>query len=97
MRYFPAQRGVETGTALLDVSKVKSGRVRDRLDMIVAGKIGIGSIVEIIIVSGNRGNVIQCQRLWKGSAKIRVGRTAVAYVPAGVYVEVHQVGEPFAC
>jgi hypothetical protein len=47
---------------LLDHSKVKGGCIGNRLDMVVAasyGKVAVGRTVEIVIISGNRGNPIQ--------------------------------------
>jgi hypothetical protein len=53
IRHFLTHGCVKTRTALLDVSEVKARNIRDRLNMIVAGKVGVGSAVEIVVVSGN--------------------------------------------
>ena len=52
---FLAQRGIEARAALLDHSEVKSCDVGDRLNMIVALKVGVRRAVEIAVVSRNRG------------------------------------------
>src|ERR1700679_3396409 len=65
--------------------------------MVVAagyGKVGVGRTHEIVIVSGNRGYIVQRDCLRKGSAQIRVGRAPIANEPTGVDIEVHEVREP---
>ena len=72
---------------------MKAGNIRDRLNVIVTGKVGVGSAVEIIVVSGNGINILQSKRLRKGSAGVRIGCAAITNVPARVDVELHQVRE----
>lgn len=86
---FVAKRGVETRPTLFDGSEVKGRYGRDRLDMVVAGKVGVGSAVEIAVVSGNGGNIIESDGLRKGGAEVWIGFAAVANEPAGVDVELH--------
>src|ERR1700677_1178380 len=97
IRHFLAHGCVETGAACLDHSKVKGGCIGNRLDMVVAAgyrKVAVGRTVEIVIVSGNRGNPTQRDCLRKGRAQIRVGRAAIANEPAGIDIEVHEISEP---
>ena len=84
---------VKTRAALLNKSKVEGRCIRDRLNMVVAMKIGVGSTLEIVVVAGNGGNICERDRLREGGAKVWIGCTAVAYEPAGVDVEMHEVGE----
>src|ERR1700723_4681449 len=80
---FLAERGVETRSALFDVSEVESRYVRDRLDVVVTGKVGVGSALEILVVSGDGGNIIELESLRESGAKVWIGRTEVAHEPAG--------------
>lgn len=52
IRHFLAQGCVETGAALLNVSKVKGCYVGDCLNVIVPKEVGVGCAVEVGIVSG---------------------------------------------
>ena len=90
---FTAKRRIETRSTLFDHSEVKSRYIRDRLDMIVSGEVRIGSSVEIVVVPRNGGNIVESQRLRESAAEVWIGRTAVANVPTGVDVELHEVGE----
>src|SRR3984885_8757803 len=65
--------------------------------MFVAGQAPAleGRAVEIVVVSGNRGDVFKSNRLREGGAKIRIGGAAVANVPTGIDSEIHEVGEAF--
>ena len=93
IRYFLTHGRVKTRAALLNVSKVEARCIRDRLNMVVTGKIGVGSPVEIGIGSGNGRDILKSDRLRKGGAEVWIGCTAVADEPAGVDVEMHQVRE----
>ena len=93
VRHFPTHDRVKTRSALLDVPEVKARDVRDRLNMLVTGKVGVGSAVEIVIVSGNGRDIIKSDRLREARAEVWIGCTAVADIPASVDVEMHQVGE----
>jgi len=79
---------------LLDLSEVKTRNIGDRLNMIVTGKVGVGSAIEIVVVSGNGINILESERLRKGGAEVRIGRSALTNVPAGVDVELEEVREP---
>ncbi len=87
--YLLAHDGVKTRSALLNVSKVKGGHIRDRLKMIAIG------IVQLSSRPWNGGDVLQSDRLREGGAEIRVRCTAVTNVPAGVDGKIHEVGEAF--
>src|SRR5208282_2092760 len=63
IRHFLTHGRVETRAALLDVSEVKARNIRDRLNMVVTGKVGVGSAVEIVVVSGNSRNILESQCL----------------------------------
>src|SRR6202041_3386789 len=91
---FLAERRIKTRAALFDVSEMESRYVRDRLDVVVTQKVGVGSAVEILVRSRDGGNVIEFERLGESGAKVWIGCTPVAHEPASVHVEVHQVGEP---
>ena len=82
---FPAKRRIETRPTLFDVSEVKRSDVSNHLDMIWIVEVGIGD--------GDGGAVGYGNGLWKRRSKVRVCRAAVVDVPAGVDVEVHEVGE----
>src|SRR5271156_476111 len=90
---FLAKRRIKTRATLFDISEVKGRNIRDRLDMIVTRKVGVGSTIEIGVVSGNGGDIIECERLGESGAQIWIGCTAVANEPAGVDVEMHEVRE----
>src|ERR1700733_15608493 len=72
---------------------MESRYVRDRLDVVVTQKVGVGSAVEILVRSRDGCNVIEFERLGESGAKVWIGCTPVAHEPARVDVEVHQVGE----
>src|ERR1700722_19743753 len=93
IRNFLTQCCIETRAALLDVPKVEGGDVRDRLNVLVTGKVGIWSAVEIVVVSRNSRDVLEGERLRKARAEVWIGSAAVANVPASVYVEMHDVGK----
>src|SRR5260370_18747000 len=85
-----SQRGIEAAAPLLDKPKMEARRVGDRLDVVSGGQIGIRS--------GN-GRKLPFQQPWDGWGEsvpeIGVLRAAaVARPPAGIYGELHQVGEP---
>src|SRR5271170_5142410 len=90
---FLAKRRVETRATLFNVSEVKARYVRDRLNMVVTGEVGVGSAIEIVVVSGNGGHMIEFKSLREGGAKIGVGGAAIAHVPTGVHIEMHKVRE----
>ena len=83
---FLAQRRIEAGAALLDVSEVEGCNVGDHLD------VGSGAI-EIRIGDRDSGAVCDSNGLRKRGAKVRVGFAAIAGEPAGVDVEVLEAGE----
>src|SRR5580698_998362 len=92
-----AQRRIQTGTALFDVSEMKCGHICDRLDVHVAGNTGRileRSAIEISIRPGNGVHPVERERLRKGSAKVRVRGAAITNVPTGIYIELQEVGEP---
>src|SRR5580704_1272791 len=93
IRHFLTHGCIKTRSALLNLSEMKGRYIRDRLDVIVARKVGVGSAVEIAIGSGNGGNPIERDRLSKGGAEVRIGCTAVTNKPAGVDIEMHEVCE----
>src|SRR5580693_6085599 len=43
IRHFLTHGGVKTRAALFDISEVKGRHIRDRLDMVVTGKVRVGS------------------------------------------------------
>src|SRR5580658_2060254 len=51
MRHLLTHRGVQTRSTLLDGAEVKSGCVCDRLNVIVAGKVGVGFAIVVGIGS----------------------------------------------
>jgi hypothetical protein len=57
---------------LLNCPEVKGRHIRDRLDMIVAGEIGVGLALETAIVSGNGGNPGEGDRLSEVGVEIRL-------------------------
>src|SRR5580698_4952973 len=86
---------IKTRAALLDVSKMKTCDIRDRLNMCVSGNLEIGvEDAEVSVGSRNRGNVLEIERLRKSGAEVRIGRAAVANVPTGVHIQMHEVREP---
>src|ERR1700733_50236 len=84
--YLLTKRPIEARATLFDVSEVKSPYVSDRLDVVVTLKVGIRSAIEILVVAGNGGDVVEFERLRKRGAKIGIGGTAVPHQPAGVHV-----------
>ena len=88
------QGSVKARTALLDVSEVKGRHIGDGLDVIVALEVAVGFAFVIGIGSGNCGNTSERNRLRKGRAEIRIGCAAIANVPTGVDVQIHEVREP---
>src|ERR1700728_1862502 len=84
---------IKARAALLNLSEVKGGYVRDRLNMIVAFKVLVQLSFEIGIGSGNGGTSIESERLRKSGAQVGIGSAAVANVPTGVHVEFHEVGK----
>ena len=78
--------GVEAGTSLFDVSKVKSRGVGNDLIM-------IGGAVQIGVVSRNGRPVGDGDGLGICGAEVRVGLAPIADEPAGVNVKMHEVGE----
>jgi hypothetical protein len=93
VRHFLAHGCIKTRAALLNVSKVKGRDIRDRLNMIVAGKVGIGYAIEIVVVARYSIDILECERLREGSTLVRIGGCAVANVPTGVDGELHEVRE----
>src|SRR5271169_534440 len=83
---FLAHRLIQARSALFDISEVERSSVGDDL------KVG-GTPIQICIADGDRAAVGDGDRLRKCGAKVRVCRAAVTNVPAGVDVEMHQVGE----
>src|SRR5580658_357629 len=84
---------VKARSALLNLSEVKGRHIRDRLNVIVALKIVVVFAFVIGIGSGNGGYSVERQRLRKGGTEVRIGGAAVANVPTGVDVKLHEVGE----
>ncbi len=85
-----SQRWVEAGAALLDIAKMEARCAGDRLDVVLWG--------QVTVVFGN-GWKLPGKQTWdglrEGVSEIRVlGAAAVARPPAGVYRELHEVGEP---
>src|SRR5208283_2463631 len=93
IRDFLTQGCVETGATLLDLSKVKGRHVRDGLNVIVSRKVRVGLAFVIGVTSGNGGNSIESDCLWKGGAEVWTGCAAIADEPAGVDVKLREVGE----
>lgn len=77
-------RCVETRSTLLDISEMKSRYIGDRLNVIVAGKVGIGFAVVIGISSGNGGYSVESDRLRKDGAEVRIGCAACASLAASI-------------
>src|ERR1700733_5014909 len=86
IRHLLAHGCVETRPALFDHAEVKGRYICDGLKM-------VGRAVEIGIVSGNGGNSVESDRLGKAGTEVRIGCATVANEPAGVDVEMHEVGE----
>ena len=84
---------IETRAALFDHSEMKGRHVGDRLNMIVAGRVGVGSAVEIVVVARDGCHVVEFNCLRKGGAEVRIGGAAIPHIPASVYVQVHQIRE----
>ena len=91
IRHFLTHGCVKTGAALLNVSKVKGRYIGDCLNVVVAEKVGVGCAVEVGIVSRNGGDSAESDRLGKAGAEVWIGCAAVANVPAGVDVQMHEV------
>jgi len=84
MRHSLTHRCVETRSTLLDISEMKSRYIGDRLNVIVAGKVGIGFAVVIGISSGNGGYSVESDRLRKDGAEVRIGCAACASLAASI-------------
>ena len=80
-----AKRCIETRAALFDISEVERCSVGDDLNVTGVPEIGIGP--------GDGGAVGDGNGLRKCGGKVRVCPAAIADEPAGVDVEVHEVGE----
>src|ERR1700757_3606915 len=92
-RYFLSQRRVEAGATLFNITKVKSCREGDRLDMVA----WVVRIAQFGIVSRNCGMQTSAQTgdsIREGRSEIRVGSAAVAGPPAGIYSELLKVRKP---
>ena len=93
------ERRVEAGATLLDKSKVKAGRKRDRLK--VVGLAVSGTARGVTIISWNCRPVLnpvgRIDRLGKNEVGIQVGVFIVDAVPGpetGVRIELGEIGEP---
>jgi hypothetical protein len=82
---FLAECRIETRATLFDISEVERCGIGDDLNVVGIPKIGVGP--------GDGGAVGDVNGLRKRGAKIRIRRAAIADEPAGVDVEVHEVGE----
>src|SRR6202041_3852549 len=93
IRHFLTHACIEARTALLDVAEVKAGYLRGSLPVVVSLEVGVGGPVEIVVVPGNGRNIVESDGLRKRRAEVWIGGAAVANEPAGVDVEMHQIGE----
>jgi len=82
---FLAKCRIETRATLFDISEVERCSVGDDLNVVGIPEIGIGP--------RDGGAVGDSNGLRKRGPKVRVCRAAIADEPAGVHVEVHEVGE----
>jgi len=80
-----AEGSVEARAALFDLAKMKCSYVCNGLDVV--------GIIKICIGDWNGGHVVELDRLWIGGAGVGIGPAAIADVPAGVDVEMVEVGE----
>src|ERR1043166_5349142 len=88
-----SQRRVKARATLFNITKVKSGRESDRLNMVA----WVVRIAQFGIVSRNCGMQTSAQtgdRVREGHSEIRVGGAAVAGPPAGIYSELLKVRKP---
>src|SRR6266480_6463949 len=91
--YFLSQRRVKARATLFNITKVKSGRESDRLNMIAR----VIWVAQLVVVSRNCGmqpNIQTGDCIREGCAEIRVGGAAVAGPPAGIYSELLKVCKP---
>src|SRR3984893_19122712 len=94
---FQAQRGVETGTALLDVPEVESGGARDRLH----APLGIRRGRSWLRLGGRRVRVVQrdgwfvvdLDCLTEGRTKVGVLLAPVSRIPARIHDQLLKVGQ----
>jgi hypothetical protein len=76
-RYFLSQRRVEAGATLFNITKVKSSRKSDRLNIITR----VTWVAQLVVISRNCGmqpNVQTGDSIREGRAEIRIGSAAVA-------------------
>src|SRR4029077_3807958 len=88
--YFLSQRRVEARATLFNITKVKSGRECDRLDVITR----VIWVAELVVISRDRGMQPYVQTgdsIREGRAEIRIGSAAVAGPPTGVYSQLLKV------
>ena len=81
--HFLAEAGVETPTCVLNVPEVKSGGVRDGLN--------VTWTVKIRVDARNGLSIDYEERLREGCSKGRILQAAIAEVPTGVDVQMHEI------
>ena len=81
-----AERVVKAGAALLDHRKVERRGIGDGLNL-------VGSI-EALILNRDRRTIHDVHHLLERVAEVWIAGTAVAQIPTGVHVEVHQIRQP---
>src|SRR5271155_2422173 len=82
---FSAERLVQARATLFDISEVERGGIGDDLDVVGVAEISIGDRDGRAIGYGDG--------LGEGGAEVRVRRAAVTDEPAGIHIQVHEVGE----
>src|SRR4029077_2263603 len=88
--YFLSQRRVEARATLFNITKMKSGRESDRLDVTTR----VIWVAELVVISRDRGmqpNVQTGNSIREGRAEIRIGSAAVAGPPTGIHRELLKV------